>query len=265
MIRPFPLAFAVLLAAVLSCGAPVSAQPSWLELAPLELEGDTWYASDPGVGGLSITARRVVPLFYFLPNVSEDSRLELLSFTAGVRSANREAKPAWAVNPLRLFIVKAPWAGGLSLLSYDRTGPLKVAADWLAVRGGPALRFGGTDNTVEMRLLAKAALSTIAAHGGLFVGPGGGSSGFDGALEFTLLSRIGRKTILGANASAARLFAGENPTRTNWEAWLQLWPEAALSFRAGAGQIRLDTDRTNPATEWILKAGLIFTPGKQGF
>ncbi|MFT5142262.1 MAG: hypothetical protein ACI80V_001577 [Rhodothermales bacterium] len=263
MIRPFPLA--LLLAVIFAIAAPVSAQPSWLELAPLELEANSWYATDPGVGGLSLTARRVVPLFYFLPNVSEDSRLDLLSVTAGVRSANRDAKLAWAVSPLRMLIVKAPWAGGLSLLSYDRTGPLKVEADWLAIRGGPALRFGGPDNMLEMRLLAKASLSTIAPTGGLFVGPGDGSTGFDGALEFSLLSRIAGKAILGANASAARLFAGENPTRTTWDAWLHVWPDAPLSFRAGAGQIRLETDNMNRASGWILKAGVIFTPGMQGF
>ena len=237
------------------------AQPEILALAPLQIGQETWYAADPQVLGLSVTGQRMVPLFFFLPNVSEDSRFEVGTIKLGVRSANRETSFAYSFRVLEGFVAKAPWAGGLTLLRYDRTGPLRLEADWLAVRFGPALNLG----PAQARLIGKAALSTVGATGGLFVGQQESDTGFEAGLRGELISRLSVALIAGADASITRLTAGQSPTWREWNAYVQLNPDGVMSPRLSVGQLELESDNFVAQSEWMIRFGLLITPRKRDF
>jgi hypothetical protein len=238
------------------------AQPEILALAPVQIGQDAWYATDPQVMGLTVTGQRMVPLFFFLPNVSEDSRFEVGTVKLGVRSGKgREASFAYSLRVLEGFVAKAPWAGGLTLLRYDRTGPLRLEADWLAIRFGPALNLG----PIQARLIGKAGLSTVGTTGALFIGSDDSATGFEVAARAELIGRLSTMLTLGADASLTRLTAGENPTWRSWKAYLQINPEGVFAPRFGAGQLQLEADNYLSATEFMLSFGLVITPRKRDF
>jgi hypothetical protein len=239
----------------------VRAQPEILALAPLQIGQETWYAADPQVLGLTVSAQRMVPLFFFLPNVSEDSRFEVGTVRLGARSANRETAVAYSVRVLDGFVAKAPWAGGLTLLRYDRTGPLRLEADWLAIRFGPALNLG----PAQVRLIGKASFSTIGATGGLFVGPEESDTGFEMGVRGELIARLSAGLIAGADASLTKLVSGRNPMWRDWNAYLQLNPDGVISPRLSLGQLELETDTFRSATEWMIGFGAVITPQKRDF
>lgn len=237
------------------------AQPEILALAPLQIGQEAWYAADPQVLGLTVTGQRMVPLFFFLPNVSEDSRFEVGTVKLGVRSANRDASLAYSVRILDGFVAKAPWSGGLTLLRYDRTGALRLEADWLAVRFGPALNLG----PAQARLIGKAAFSTVGATGGLFVGPEESDTGVEVGVTGSLIARLSQKLVAGANASLTRLAAGTNPTWREWNAHVQLNPDGVFSPRLSIGQLELEADNYRTRSEWLIRFGVQITPQKRDF
>ena len=241
------------------------AQSPFLEMAPIEILQSSWYAADAEVGGFTIGARRSVPLFLFLPNVSEDSRFDLLDVSVGARSANRDFSLAWSVKPLDAFIAKSPWAGGLTLLSYDRTGPLRVEADWLAVRAGPALRTAGRSTWIDARLLFEAAVATVANTGALFRGSGDASTGVEGSAHLQIHIRLGEAVLAKGRAVAAALAGGDNPMRQRWSAGVDLRPDEVLSIQLSGGQLRVEDDRYAAATEWLLSATIRVSPRRQTF
>ncbi len=238
------------------------AQPEIMALAPLQIGQEAWYAADPQAYGLTLTAQRMVPLFFFLPNVSEDSRFEVGTLKLGVRSARRrDASFAYSLRVLEGFVAKAPWAGGLTLLRYDRTGPLRLEADWLAIRFGPALNLG----PAQARLIGKAAFSTVGAMGGLFLGQHESDTGFEVGLRGELIARLSSMLIAGADASLTRLTAGRNPTWREWNVYFQLNPDGVMSPRLSLGQLELESDNYLARSEWMIRFGAVVTPRKRDF
>lgn len=239
----------------------VRAQTEMLALAPLQVGVEGWYATDPQVVGFVAKGQRTVPLYFFLPNVSEDSRFDFGTLALGVRTTNRDQSIALSVQVLDAFVAKSPWAGGVTLLRYDRTGPLRLDADWLALRFGPVLRVG----PLEVRALARAAFSTVGHLGGLFIGPGESSSGLKGSVLGEAIFRPTTKTRFSAGASINSLVAGTNPVWRSWTAGVTLNPEGVLSPRVNLGQIDLKADDYSRSTEWLVRFGLVLTPKRRDF
>jgi hypothetical protein len=243
---------------------PGQAQPSVLEFAPLQVVASGLYAADAGVGSAVLTARRTVPLFFFLPQVSEDSRVDLLALSAGVRTTNRDASLAWAVRPLDLFISKSPWAGGLTLLAYNRSGPLRIEATWIGLKAGPVFRSGDDQRFVEARLLGGASMSTVAVTGGLFVGSGRSATGLDASLTAQVRSKLGNTVSVEGEASASRLFSGANPERRHWNLGVRLG-SGHVSVLGSVGQLQIESQRFRRASEWLIRVGVRVVPGERGF
>ncbi len=240
------------------------AQPSLLEFAPLRVTGAAWYASNASVGAGTWTAMRTIPLFFFLPRVSEDSGVDLFSVTAGIRSTNGDPALAWAVRPMELFLSKSPWAGGLTLLSYDRSGPFRLQAEWIGITAGPVLRLGREGRFVEARLLGKSSFSTFAMTGGLFPGDGERATGLDASLKLQVISKLTRTLALEVEASTARLFSGENPERREWKIGLRAG-SGHITFATTLGQLQAKSQRFHSKTEWLFGASILVVPRDRGF
>ncbi|NNE70033.1 MAG: hypothetical protein HKN29_06675 [Rhodothermales bacterium] len=250
-----------LLFLLLFSASVVRAQPEILALAPLQVGVDSWYATDPQVLGFVAEGQRTVPLFFFLPNVSPDSRVDGGTIKLGVRSANRDTEFAFSVRVLEAFVAKTPWAGGVTLLRYDRTGPLHVDADWLGIRIGPA--FAST--RVEARLLGHAAFSTVGATGGLFVGPRDASTGLKAGGTAEVVVRPSTSMRLSGKLSLMTLTAGSNPVWSTWNAAVWLNPDGVLSPRISLGQMSLESDSYGSSTEWLAGFGVVLTPKRRDF
>lgn len=250
---------------LLLAALPARAQSPFLELAPFQFGQEAWYATDPGVLGISAVGRRVVPLHLLLPDVSEDSRFELLTLKAGVRSANRDARPAFAVRAVDAFVAKHPWGGGFTLLAYDRTGPLLVEADWLAIRGGPALRFGGFDRALEVRLMAELAVSTLGITGGLFVGPSEASFGGRGTGRAEILARLSRDAVASFQTRISAFAGGEDPQVFSWNAGLTLWPQNSFSLKGSLGRLEVSQDNYLSRSELVAGVSIQITPRNRDF
>lgn len=237
------------------------AQTEILALAPLQIGVEGWYASEPGDLGFVAKGQRTVPLYFFLPNVSEDSRFDFGTLALGGRSVRRVQSIAFSIQVMDAFVAKSPWAGGVTLLRYDRTGALRLDADWLALRFGPVLRWGG----LEARVLARAAFSTVGHTGALFLGPDESSTGLKGSGQGEAIFRPSLNVKFVARAGIHALAAGTNPVWRSWSAGVTLNPEGILSPRVSLGQIDLQADNYRRSSEWLVRFGLVLTPKRRDF
>ena len=138
----------------------VSAQ-SPLALAPWEVSLRVSVPDISDTSLLMVQAQRIVPLSTLLPQVTADSRIELLRLGVGARNySSGSVEFRYRLTALDLILQRSLWGAEVVILDYDKSSVTDLDGTWLSVATGPGLHFQGPDHSFSLRVMAEGGIST---------------------------------------------------------------------------------------------------------
>lgn len=242
-----------------------AAQHPYLSMAPLRIHAEVMGAGETGTALVGID--RSVPLHFFLPNVGRTSRVDIAALFVGARNSTEKTDLRYRLTAMELSISRAPWNGGVRLLSYDRSGTRDVVADWLAIQAGPSGRFrvGGID--VEPRIELSGSIATRRTGRSVFEdlpeGADDGSTGLAGSLAGVATVAFAESGYLEARGSIERFSAGGRPEHRS--ASIALHWTAATRFEVVARAAVERAFLSVPSDARIVGLSIRFTPAAQAY
>jgi|GEM_PF-2417928 len=174
----------------------VSAQ-SPLALAPWEVSLRVSVPDISDTSLLMVQAQRIVPLSTLLPQVTADSRIELLRLGVGARNySSGSVEFRYRLTALDLILQRSLWGAEVVILDYDKSSVTDLDGTWLSVATGPGLHFQRSDNSFSVRVMAKGGISTWRFGDRLFGKTDRADKRFTGAeygLKLLTAARVGKR------------------------------------------------------------------------
>ncbi len=215
----------------------VSAQ-SPLALAPWEV---SLRVSVPDISDSSlllVQAQRIVPLSTLLPQVTADSRIELLRLGVGARNySSGSAEIRYRLTALDLILQRSLWGAEVVILDYDKSSVTDLDGTWLSVATGPGLHLQRSDNSFSVRVMAKGGISTWRFGDRLFDNTDRTDKRFTGAeygLKLLTAARVGKRLALLAGYNFSWLTGSTDLSNSTlfYEIRSQLAPWISVSLDA---------------------------------
>jgi hypothetical protein len=160
--RGFSLYYSLLcigMIASMSAIRPALGQQAALSMAPLQIVSQSRFANDSYTQAL-VGVERSIPVAGLLPQVTSDSYFMVARLVAGARFNDGKTDFRMRLTGLDFEIQKTPWAGGLTLLDYDKTGLTDLNADWIGLRVGPGVSLGSDEVRFVARVTGRASLNS---------------------------------------------------------------------------------------------------------
>ena len=263
---PMPSLKLPLVSLVLVClSGTAAAQQPYLSMAPLRIHAEAIGAEETGTALVGID--RSVPLHFFLPNVGRTSRVDVAAVFFGARNTAERTCLRYRLTAMELSISRAPWNGGVRLLSYDRSGTRDVVADWLAIQAGPSGHFRVGIIDVEPRIELSGSIATRRTGRAVFDDlperAYDGATGVAGSLAAVATVAFAQSGYLEARGSIERFSAGDRPEHRSASIALHWTPATRFEVVARAAMERAFL--SVPSTAKIAGLSIRFTPAAQAY
>ena len=162
---------------------------SLIAFAPWEFGMGASFQADMDAQTALFSAKRVVPLASLLPQVTGDSRLDVLGLALGARWVDGSYdRIRYRITAAQIALQRAYTSGGVTLIDYNQSGVRKQETTWLAVSFGPGFHVQRPNHSLWLRILGTSSLSSI--ENGKLISPDN-ASGSETGLLFSLAAQTG--------------------------------------------------------------------------
>ena len=219
-----------------------------LALAPWEVSLQVSFPDISDSGLLLVQVQRIVPLSTLLPQVTADSRIELLRLGIGARSySSGPTKFRYRLTALDLILQRSLWGAEVVILDYDNSSVTDLDGAWLSVATGPGLHFQGPDKSFSLRVMAKGGISTWRFGDRLFNGAEHSDRRFTGAeygFKMLTAARVGKRLSLVAGYDFSWLTGSTSLSNNTvfYEIRSQLASWISVSLEAKSTRPKLGTE-----------------------
>jgi len=132
-----------------------------LSFAPWEYSLDARQLDDSDTGWVLVEMQRSVPLASLLPQVSPDSRFDVMRAGLGARyQSGRDSKIVYRLTAIEVLLQRSFWSGGTTIADFNRSGLADLNADWFSISTGPGFHRQREDRAISFRVLLVAGYST---------------------------------------------------------------------------------------------------------
>lgn len=254
----------VMLLLVCASGTATAQQP-YLSMAPVRIHAEA--LATGGTTSALVGIDRSVPLHFFLPNVGRTSRVDVAAVFLGGRDTPGGTDLRYRLTAIDLSISRAPWNGGVRLLSYDRSGARDVVADWLAIQAGPSALFRVGSIDVEPRIELEGSVATRRTGRAVFEdlseAATDGATGLAGSVAAVVTLAFGEHAYVEGRGSIERFSAGAKPEHRSASVALHWTLATRFEIVAHAAVERAILHGTSDAA--IAGLAIRFTPAAQAY
>jgi len=132
-----------------------------LSFAPWEFSVNGNHLDGSDSNWIVLQGQRRVPLPSLLPQVSPDSKIEVMRLAVGARTApETDPRFIYRVTALELLLHRSFFSGGTKLLDINRAGLLEMDTDWIQIATGPGMHRQNDEMAFSLRILLVGAYST---------------------------------------------------------------------------------------------------------